>query len=169
MSDFSKSLLHILRTIEGAPFAKRGRLYEESLALFKQVQSDYRAWRQLQFSIYIARFSSIESVLLVLDVDEEEGLNEFWGITFRSKEWEAYLPVHWLVDSFSNHEDGPYGMARKHFVQALHTKGIVVNSLFWERVQDLSQLVWEDLVFWAGVDEVYNRAHFYATQRNKIL
>ena len=169
MSDFSKSLLHILRTIEGAPFARRGRLYEESLALFKQVQSDYRSWRQLQFCAYVSRFSLIESVLLVLDVDEEEGLNEFWGVTFQAKEWEAYLPIHWLVDPFSEHEKGPYGLARKHFVQALATKGIVVDSLFWERMQALSELVWEDLTFWAGVHEAYNRTDFFATQRKKSL
>ena len=166
MSNFSKSLLHILRTIEGAPFEKRGELYEESLILLKQMESDYRSWRQQQFAMYISRFSSIDSVQLVMDVDEEEGLNEFWGITFRAKDWEAYLPVHWLVDSFSKHEQGPYGSARKHFVQALKTKGIVVDSLFWERVQALSNLVWEDTKFWSGVHEAYNRVEFLSSKRS---
>ena len=166
MSNFSKSLLHMLRTIEGAPFEKRGDLYEESLVLLKQVESDYRSWRQQQFGLYISRFSSIDSVQLVLDVDEEEGLNEFWGITFHSTDWEAYLPVHWLVDSFSKHEQGPYGAARKHFVHALKTKGIVVDSLFWERVQSLSKLVWEDTKFWSGVHEIYNRTDFLSSNRS---
>ena len=166
MSDFSKALLHILRTIEGAPFEKRGVLYEESLVLLKQMEADYRSWRQQHFALYISRFASIESVQLVLDVDEEEGLNEFWGITFYAKDWEAYLPVHWLVDSFSKHEQGTYGTARKHFVQALKTKGIVVDSLFWEQLQALSALVWEDTKFWSGVHEAYNRVDYLSTKRN---
>ena len=166
MSNFSKSLLHILRTIEGAPFEKRGELYEESLVLLKQVESDYRSWRQQHFALFISRFSAIDSIQLVLDVDEEEGLNEFWGITFRAKDWEAYLPVHWLVDSFSQHDQGSFGSARKHFVHALKTKGIVVDSLFWEQLQALSSLVWEDTKFWSGVHEIYNRTEYLNTKRN---
>jgi hypothetical protein len=158
MSAFSKSLLHVLRTVEGVPFEKRGVLYQEGLLLFGQLHSDYRDWRVHIFCRYIERFSMITSVELVLDVDEEEGLSEFWGITLYAEGWEAYLPIHWLKDAFVDHTKGSYGIPRTHFVNGLAKRGIVVDSLFWERMQGLTTLVWEDLSFWSGVSEVFVRS-----------
>ena len=157
MNSYVQSLLRVLRTIEGAPFEQRGEMYEESLVLLKKVQADYRIWRLRLFQEYIAQFSMIQSVELVLDVDEEEGLSEFWGINLHAQEWEAYLPIHWLVDSFADHEKGTYGVARSHFVAGLAKRGIIVDELFWTRVQELSQLVSEDLSFWSGVSSIYVR------------
>lgn len=158
MSTYVKSLLHVLRSIEGVPFEQRGALYEESLVLLKRVQSDYRTWRLQLFQQFIYQFPMIQSVDLVLDVDEEEGLSEFWGINLHAHEWEAYLPSHWLVDSFSDYTKGPYGIARTHFVSGFAKRGIIVDELFWIRVQGLSALVWEDVSYWAGVSKIFDRS-----------
>ena len=101
----------------------------------------------------------VKSVELVLDVDEDEGLSEFWGITLYAQDWEAYLPTHWLKDSFADHNKGIYGVPRSHFVMGLAKRGIVVDSLFWERMQALEKMVWDDLSYWSGVSEVFVRTN----------
>ena len=161
MSPFSKSLIRLLRTIDGASFQTRGAMYREGLVMLGQLKADYRDWRQEHFACFLRRYPIIERIELVLDVDEEEGLSEFWGCTFYAHDWDAYLPIHWLSVPFSEIENDAYGVPRKHFILGLGKRGIVIDSLFWQHLQALSELVWDDLPYWAQNIEIYHSSKSY--------
>jgi len=136
-------------------------MYREGLAMLGQLKADYRDWRQEHFARFMRRFPTIERIDIVVDVDKEEGLAEFWGMTFYANDWEAYLPIHWLNVSYTQVDSGNYGKPRRHFLNGLEKRGIHIDSYFWQHLQAFSDLIWEDLDFWAENQEIYHHKKTY--------
>ena len=113
------------RRLDALSFEEQGISLKEMLERFEEIRTRYRVWRyRVLCEFFIDFLNEDAQVELSIDYDLDDGLADFWGLSFILEE-EHYLPAHWLMESYSSISQSSWAKEWDSWQEGLQKEGIV--------------------------------------------